>query len=83
MRHPVVRETLSIGDREGYANYATLEDSVDDLLLYFKEFGLKPTWKEPNTFVKAIKEKGYFEDTYINYYNAVRSHLAKVKTLIQ
>ncbi len=83
MRHPEIRETLSTGDIDGWANFATLEDSVNDLLLYFKEFGLKPTWKEPNTFVKAIKEKGYFEDAYIPYYNAVRSHLAKVKTLVQ
>lgn len=83
MRHPIIRETLSTGDRDGFANFATLEDSVNDLLLYFKEFDLKPNWKEPAAYVKAIKSKGYFEDTYIDYYNGVRRHLAKVKTLVQ
>ena len=83
MRQPTVRETRSTGGRDGWANFATLEDSVQDLLLYFKEFGLKPTWKEPNVFVKEIREKGYFTDPYIDYFNAVRSHLATVKTLVQ
>lgn len=83
MRHPSIRETLSKGELDGWANFETLEDSVLDLLLYFKEFGLKPTWKEPAAFVKAIKSKGYFEDPYLPYFNAVRKHLAKVKTLIQ
>ena len=83
MRHPQVRETLSTEDRNGYANFATLENSVEDLLLYFKEFNLKPTFKTPSEYVKAIKSKGYFEALYLTYFNAVRSHLSKVKHLVQ
>ena len=83
MRQPTARESLSLGGVDGWSNFATLENSVGDLLLYFKEFGLKPTWKEPNVYVKQIREKGYFTDLYINYFNAVRSHLATVKNLIQ
>jgi len=84
MRQPTIRETTSTGPGyKGFANFATLEDSVQDLLLYFKEFNLKPTWKEPAVFVKAIKAQGYFEEPYIGYFNNIRKHLAKVKALIQ
>ncbi|MBA7532146.1 hypothetical protein ES705_24372 [subsurface metagenome] len=83
MRHPTIRDTLSRGDVDGFADFKTLEDSVLDLLLYFKEFGLKPVWKQPDTFVKAIKSKGYFEESYIPYVMAVKKHYAKVKMLIQ
>lgn len=83
MRHPTVRDTLSLEMRNGYATFARLEDSVQDMLLYYKEFNLTPSWKEPAQFVKEIRAKGYFEDNYLPYFNAVRSHLSTVKTLVQ
>ena len=92
MTQPVIRETLSTGGRSGFANYATLEDSVRDLLLYFKEFNIKPASNEfleddrsrgLHAYLKLIKSKDYFEAPYIEYFNAVRKHLAAVKNLVQ
>lgn len=83
MTQPVIRETLSIGQKDGFANFTSLEDSVKDMLLYLKEFKLKPNYKEVKDYVKDIREKGYFTDTYLNYFNAMRSHLTKVKATIQ
>lgn len=83
MRHPTVRETLSLRDEKGYALFATLEDSVKDMELYFKEFSIPAKHATVAAYVKMIKAKGYFEDQYVPYFNAVRSHYNKVKSLVQ
>lgn len=92
MTQPTIRETISTGGVNGWANYASLEDSTKDLLLYFKEFNMNPADKaflDPernkgvNTYLKAIKANGYFEAPYMDYYNAVKKHLSTVKNLIQ
>lgn len=84
MKHPEIRETLSLERRNGFATFASLDDSVKDLLLYYKEFNLNPSkWKEVHEMVKEIKNKGYFEELFLPYFNAVRSHYNTVKSLIQ
>lgn len=83
MGHPIIRETTSLGDERGFANYATLDDSVEDVFLWFKEFNIKPTYTESKDFVKDIRQKGYFTAPFIDYHNALRKHLATVKNLIQ
>ena len=83
MKHPEIRETLSIERRNGFATFGSLDDSVKDMLLYYAEFKLKPNWKEVHTFVKEIKNKGYFEAPFLSYFNATRSHYNTVKSLIQ
>lgn len=87
MRHPIVRDTLSIKENNGFATFADLSDSVKDLILYFKEFDIKPKdWqglKAVSDYVRIIKSKGYFTDDYLAYFNAVRSHYLKVKELVQ
>ena len=84
MRQPAIRETLSIEGRNGFATFGSLDDSVKDLLLYFKEFSLEPNkWDKPHAYVKAIKNAGYFTDDFLSYYNAMRTHYNTVKALIQ
>ncbi|MCK5546059.1 MAG: glucosaminidase domain-containing protein [Rhodospirillaceae bacterium] len=92
MTQPTIRETLSVGGRNGWANFANLEDSAKDLLLYFKEFNINPADKAfleterhrgVNAYLKLIKAQGYFEQDYMGYYNAVKKHLSTVKGLIQ
>ena len=83
MGHPIIRETTSTGDVRGFANYATLEDSVSDMLLCLAEFNLKPTYTDSKDYVKDIRQKGYFTAPFIDYHNALRKHLTIVKNLIQ
>ena len=83
MGHPIIRETTSTGDVRGFANYATLEDSVTDMFLWLTEFKLKPTYTDSKDFVKDIRQNGYFTAPFIDYHNAMRKHLATVKNLIQ
>ena len=83
MGHPVLRETTSTGDIKGFANYATLEDSVEDMFLWLKEFNIKPTYTDSKDYVKDIRQKGFFTAPFIDYHNATRKHLTTVKNLIQ
>ena len=83
MRHPQVRETLSTASNNNYATFASLSDSVKDLMLYFKEFNIPAKHEKVADYVKILKSKGYFEDGYVDYFNAVRSHYNKVKALVQ
>lgn len=87
MRHPILRETLSLKEKNGFATFADLGDSVKDLLLYYQAFDIKPkSWqglKAVSDYVRIIKSKGYFTDDYLPYFNAVRSHYLKVKELVQ
>lgn len=83
MRHPVVRETLSTGEKGGYANFKTRADSVRDLILYFKEFKAPAKYESINDYVKMLKGNGYFTDNYVNYFNPVRTYYNQLKELIQ
>lgn len=83
MRHPVIRDTLSQRDQNGFATFANLEDAIKDLLLYFKEFKEGPKYAKVNDYVKMLNENGYFTTNYIDYFNPMRTHYNKVKSLIQ
>ena len=76
MRHPVKRETYSKGGKNGYAYYDSIEDSALDFVEWLKYNGC--TIEELNRMsasqlVIFMKRKMYFEDSLVNYLNAVRS----------
>jgi len=83
MRHPTIRDTKSIGMLNDYANFADLDDSVRDLVLYWKEFNYPLKYKDVAAYVKQLKSHGYFTAGYVPYFNAVRSHYNRVVSLIQ
>jgi len=76
MRLAVVRPTTHIGDldKDGYANYLSLEDSVQDLLLWFEYLKLSIPDKSYN-YAALLKSKGYYEASQVDYYNALNSWL--------
>lgn len=77
MKHPKVRETASIGpygEAEGskdFASYKSLEDSVEDQLLYFKYIGKKPEFLATKQFVHTLKRYGYFEEREEKYLQGI------------
>lgn len=75
MNLPTTRETTAIsGSESGFAVYESLEDSVDDFLLWWDMWG----WKPNEDYVKTVtfmKAKRYFEDTLENYLKGVKSWL--------
>lgn|SRR4030042_7023620 len=87
MRQPQVRETVSKGVKGGYASYANLKDSVTDYVLWNRYVKLPETYEKSDltnvkAFVKALKEKGYFEASYLEYQNGVYKALSILKSLI-
>jgi len=83
MRNPVIRETLSLGELNGYAFYNNIADSVSDYALYLKAKDIPTDSNTVEIFTKVLKQKAYFEDNYIRYMGAVKKHFNFLKTLIQ
>ena len=72
MKVPNIRPTFTIGEtKSGFAKFATIEDSASDLLLWLEHFGIPLNFVDPREYVKAIKARGYFEDSIGNYTNGV------------
>lgn len=82
MKQPVKRETTSIGKTpNGYASYSNAEQSINDLVLWLKEFNSPDSFSSVSEYVSFIKSKGYFEDTLTNYMSAVSKHYNSIKYL--
>jgi len=67
MKFPLQRETLSIGEKNGYANFEGIADSVEDYILYLQYFQY-PMEASPETYVDYACDKGYFtsdKETYL------------------
>jgi len=67
MKHPAIRQTTSIGEKKGYASYTSIESSIEDMALYLKSRGYLSNYTTIGAYVKALKEKSYFEDLTANY----------------
>lgn len=82
MKHPVQRNTLSIGpDKVGYATFNSLEDAVRDYLLYAKARLMPDEFSNVQTFVSWLKSKGYFEDNLTTYMTAVTKWYNSIKQI--
>ena len=78
MKQPVRRATVSLGAKNGYASYATITDSIEDLLLWFDfhdkgDEDINKMGTVANV-VSFMKSKGYFESDLNAYINAVEKH---------
>jgi len=78
MKQPVRRATVSLGAKNGYASYASISDSIEDLLLWFdfhdkqvEDINKMGTVANVVTFMKS---KGYFESELNAYTWAVEKH---------
>lgn len=81
MNHPVKRETVSRGkDSVGYAVYDSWQDSVEDLVLWFNAKEMpKEGFEDVRGYVAYIKSKGYFTDSFTNYYAGVQRFFNTLK----
>jgi hypothetical protein len=82
MKQPHQRATLSTGETNGYATYINLIDSVKDYAMWWRARELDYNYSNVDAFVKALKDKGYFTDSYLNYKNGVSRNLKMLKSLI-
>jgi hypothetical protein len=83
MHHPVKRKTLSKGvGVSGYAHFDSLDDSVKDLKLWFEYHALPVTYDNISDIIKTMKDKSYFEASYIKYNAAVVKHYKHLITIL-
>lgn len=60
----------------GFAKYNSVEDSIEDIILYLKWFKYPKDFAFPDEMVGYMKMKGYFEEPYSYYLNGVKSKLS-------
>lgn len=81
MKQPYKRATLSIGPAKitengnPFASFANDTDSVNDLVLYMKEFNYPLHFDSVDALVAFMKSKGYFADTIERYLKSVKARL--------
>jgi len=75
MRMPKSRETTALGDTnaDGYANYANIEDSIEDFVLWFQSNGLSMSFTSTDEIVTAMHQHKYFEASLAGYKKAVKA----------
>ena len=83
---PRKRKTTAIGEKNGYANYRYYSDSLEDLKLWLDYNGIDETTplsglpldESIGWYVYHIKNDGFFEDSYENYFRGVRNGYKKL-----
>lgn len=75
MRLPKLRKTLATGEKNGYAIFNNISDSINDLLLWFNFHNINPEiFDTVADYCTFLKEKSYYSESYLNYSSAVFKH---------
>jgi hypothetical protein len=69
---PPTQYVIAIGEKFGYADYATIEDSVRAMVMYLQAHGLASGLQTIDQYVTALHNKGYFEAPLQEYLNGVK-----------
>lgn len=64
------------------AKYSSTYRSAQDFVEYLKYFNYPTNIKSIDSFVRLMKEKGYFSDTYDNYLKGVKAYLNPNKDFV-
>jgi hypothetical protein len=72
MKLPESRFTSAIGENFGHAVYSDMLSSAHDYWLYYNAKKYPAVWNDIDTFIEALKMKGYFEAPIEVYKKAVK-----------
>ena len=74
MKYGSLREMDALPDRDldGYANYKDLNQAVNDFFLYYKYFNYRESYPDLESYIVALKERGYFEADLSAYLKSVQ-----------
>lgn len=76
MKQPLKRMTVSKGPtKNGFASFASLTDSVKDLVLYMDEWNYPKDFASVDDQVRFMKSKGYFQEPLLDYMTSVKARL--------
>ena len=84
MRPAKVRKHKACGQYNGYAAYETLAHAVEDYLLWMEAMCLPLHLSDPESFVRFLQSKGYFEaapSAYLRQLNQLFSSTIKKEIL--
>jgi Mannosyl-glycoprotein endo-beta-N-acetylglucosaminidase. len=82
MRFPRVRKTTALYESDSqYSVYTGPLASAIDMVYYLDARRYPRDFVHVADLVQAMKDKGYFEDSYENYLRGVKRALPKVETL--
>lgn len=74
MKVATKRDNKQSGSIKGFASYKSLADGVADYALWWQAANMPfLRFSSLERFVKALKDKGYFEDSFENYYKGVKN----------
>ena len=83
MHFPEKRETTAIAkDDKGFAVYENLDDSIEDLLIWFKSHDIPVEFKTPASYAAKIREYDYYTDSYAAYAAAMKIHFEALNKAI-
>lgn len=75
MKNAKIRDTTGFPVKgTDFAFYDNLTDSIYDLILWFRSTNF-PIVSDVHTYVRKLKERGYFEENQSDYINAMNSWL--------
>lgn len=72
MKLPKKRKTTATGEKYGHATYESIQDSVKDYSLYYKNMGYMAIYPTIDTFIKALVKRNYFEALETEYKNGLK-----------
>lgn len=81
MMHPARRLTRSLGPkaraegRPGYASYASIEDSVEDMLFYLWDKKQTPRYSSAEEYVRFLKKNRFFTASEAHYLRGLKVYL--------
>lgn len=74
MKLPRVRQTTATGEKYGHAKFSSLEDSIQDMRLYFNSVKIPTVFNSVSSYVKTLVQKKYFEASPEAYENGVEHY---------
>lgn len=73
MMHPVIRTSVSLGEKNNFASYQDNDNSIKDFVMYLRYFGYKAEYYgDLYKFVVEMASKCYFEADFEHYYAGVQ-----------
>jgi len=61
MKHPAIRSTTSLGEKNGFAYYNSVIDSIKDFQLYYHAGKYLTSYSSIDKYIEALKKRSYFE----------------------
>ncbi len=72
MKNASLRPNKQSGVKNGYGYYTNLENNIKDFALYYDYFLYKREYESIESYIKALKEKGYFTAPIAEYTNGAK-----------